>query len=110
MAATPTRPATTSRPLACSPGAATPTALLSTRRNNVSPCAPLSAPAVRDQLDTAVAAKCKAILGSVQRFARHANPATTMIYDDNRRDFGGEIACSLAEGLGASVKGGETPA
>lgn len=39
-------------------------------------------------------------LRSVQRFARHANLATTMIYDDNRRDFGGAIACSLAEGLG----------
>ncbi|MCK6491730.1 MAG: integrase, partial [Planctomycetes bacterium] len=29
-------------------------------------------------------------LRSVQRFARHANLATTMIYDDNRRHFGGE--------------------
>lgn len=46
-------------------------------------------------------------LRSVQRIARHANPATTMIDDDNRCDFGGEIACSLAEGLWAAVKGGE---
>lgn len=43
-------------------------------------------------------------LRSVQRFARHANPATILIYDDNRCDFGGEIASLLAEGLGAAVK------
>lgn len=31
-----------------------------------------------------------------QRFARHANPATTIRYDDNRADFAGELAALVA--------------
>jgi hypothetical protein len=32
-----------------------------------------------------------------QRFARHASPETTLRYDDNRRDEGGEAAKCLAD-------------
>jgi integrase/recombinase XerC len=32
----------------------------------------------------------------VQKFARHADPSTTMRYDDNRRDDGGQAAAKLA--------------
>jgi integrase/recombinase XerC len=32
----------------------------------------------------------------VMKFAGHSNPATTMIYDDNRRDLGGAVARSIA--------------
>ena len=33
---------------------------------------------------------------AVQQHARHANPQTTMRYDDNRKDLAGKIAESLA--------------
>lgn len=33
----------------------------------------------------------------VQRFARHRSPATTLKYDDNRRDLAGELARLVAE-------------
>lgn len=36
---------------------------------------------------------------AVQQHARHANPQTTMRYDDNRRDLAGKIATSLADVL-----------
>lgn len=34
---------------------------------------------------------------AAQRFARHASPATTMRYDDNRQDLAGQLARRLAE-------------
>ncbi len=36
----------------------------------------------------------------VQRFSRHRDPATVMIYDDARRDLGGEVARLVAETVG----------
>jgi integrase/recombinase XerC len=36
---------------------------------------------------------------AVQQHARHANPQTTMRYDDNRRDLAGKVAASLASVL-----------
>lgn len=36
---------------------------------------------------------------SAQRFAAHANPATTIKYDDNRQDVAGEMATKLAEAI-----------
>lgn len=35
-------------------------------------------------------------LEKVMKFARHSNPRTTMIYDDNRADVAGEVARSIA--------------
>ena len=35
---------------------------------------------------------------SVQKFSGHANPATVLIYDDNRRDAQGDIAKRIAQG------------
>lgn len=34
---------------------------------------------------------------AAQRFARHASPATTMRYDDNRKDLAGELARRVAD-------------
>lgn len=34
-----------------------------------------------------------------QSFARHANPSTTLRYDDNRQDAGGEAAKLLADAV-----------
>ena len=36
---------------------------------------------------------------AAQAHARHANPQTTMRYDDNRQDLAGKVAASLAEAL-----------
>jgi integrase/recombinase XerC len=38
---------------------------------------------------------------AVQAHARHANPQTTMRYDDNRQDLAGKVATGLAEALTA---------
>lgn len=38
-------------------------------------------------------------LRAAQQHARHANPQTTMRYDDNRRDLAGQIAASVANAL-----------
>ena len=35
----------------------------------------------------------------VQKFSRHASPATVMIYDDNRQDRAGQVAEALSERL-----------
>lgn len=40
---------------------------------------------------------------SVQRFSRHKNIATLMIYDDNRRDLGGDVARLIAEPVNQEV-------
>ena len=37
--------------------------------------------------------------GDVRAHARHANPQTTMRYDDNRQDLAGKVAAGLAEVL-----------
>ena len=34
---------------------------------------------------------------AVQRFSRHRNLATLMIYDDNRQDLGGKVARLVAD-------------
>ena len=39
---------------------------------------------------------------AAQAHARHANPQTTMRYDDNRQDLAGKVAANLAEALGDS--------
>ena len=36
---------------------------------------------------------------SVQRFARHASPTTTMAYDDNRADLAGQVAAMVASSV-----------
>ena len=36
---------------------------------------------------------------AAQAHARHANPQTTLRYDDNRQDLAGKIAVGLAEAL-----------
>jgi len=36
---------------------------------------------------------------AAQAHARHANPQTTMRYDDNRQDLAGKVAAGLAEVL-----------
>jgi integrase/recombinase XerC len=38
---------------------------------------------------------------AAQAHARHANPQTTMRYDDNRQDLAGKVATSLANALTA---------
>lgn len=38
-------------------------------------------------------------LRRVQRFSRHADVRTLQVYDDNRADLGGEVACLVAERL-----------
>ena len=36
---------------------------------------------------------------AAQAHARHANPQTTMRYDDNRQDLAGEVAARLSQSL-----------
>ena len=34
---------------------------------------------------------------AVQRFSRHRDLRVLLVYDDNREDLGGKVACALAE-------------
>lgn len=43
--------------------------------------------------------KNKGDVRKVAKFSRHKNIQTLLKYDDNRRDFGGEVASDLADGL-----------
>jgi len=53
--------------------------------------------ALRHSSVTAVLDATDGDIRSAQRFARHKNPATTMKYDDNRRDLGGAAAEKMAD-------------
>ena len=52
---------------------------------------------LRHQAITSVLAKTNGNLEAGMKFARHANPKTTMVYNDNRRDVAGEMARLVAE-------------
>ena len=49
---------------------------------------------------TAITSALDAVNGDIRRvrsFARHSKVETTLVYDDNRRDVGGEVASKLAD-------------
>lgn len=46
---------------------------------------------------------------SVQRFSRHADPKTLMVYDDDRRDLGGDVARLVAAKIKLTTPEDEIP-
>lgn len=55
--------------------------------------------ALRHAAGTEALNKTNGDIRAVAKFLGHKSPNTTMIYDDNRRDLGGEISDKLARGL-----------
>jgi len=55
--------------------------------------------ALRHAAATEALNKTNGDIRAVAKFLGHKNPATTMIYDDNRRDHGGQISEQLSKGL-----------
>ena len=58
--------------------------------------------ALRHAAGTEALNKTNGDIRAVAKFLGHKSPTTTMIYDDNRRDLGGEISKKLVEGLDES--------